>query len=133
MQPDTITVSIDPEETGTPYDVTFTRISEAADASTYVVKGVHESNANPYQLELKRTAPKPSGDRPGVKRPVIKLRRGVSSPDINGTDIQQISLLTVEGSLPDGIADTDDRLNRAIITALLGHDDITDLFKYLEV
>lgn len=128
MQPNEITLTVDVANDGdTTADETqvYTRFDVYQNRSVYV--GENHAVASPHTLSLYRTAPKPSGNFPGMAKSAFKISEtvGVLANDgistIKAPNIIEISISAPVGTTTDALKE-----NRQRAIALLDNDEIMD-------
>lgn len=110
--------------------ITYKQDRVLPDAITYVAPTHTFSQSN--KIELKRVYPKAGSDGfAGVARPLVRLTRSVVVNASTGE--RRDAILTLGGSLPVGMSDTDIGTLLTDGAALAAHASTAELFKKLDV
>lgn len=125
MQNDTLTLSVDMANNGTPEDQVYSRYDESSGRSTYI--GATHTPGDRNMLTLTRALPKRVGNFKGVSKSTIKLTRDTMVPGVDAnTSVSAPIIIEVSFSFPVGVDATAAKNNRQRIVALLDDDSIMD-------
>jgi hypothetical protein len=80
-------------------------------------------------VELKRSEPKPTKDNPGVAKPLFRVNRTVPT----GTDASGLAIMTLQASLPVGMASADIDALLADLAAWAASNEAKAHFKSLDI
>lgn len=122
MQPDTITIAVDKLNNGTTENQVYERVREEGLKSTYHGPN-HSANARDT-LSFIANDPKPSGNYPGVQKSVVKLTTDLIGAGVNGLDVKQPLIATLEFSVPAIATDAEVLEMRQRLYALMDTDAI---------
>lgn len=132
MQPNTITLSVDHSNNGTPSNEEFQRHEEQINRTTY--RGPDHSVASPNTLQLYRTLPKRSGSYLGSAKVSFKFTEAATVKNAEGLDIQAPRIAEVSFSVPVGDTAINELALRQRLIALLDSDPVmTPLMSYQEI
>lgn len=132
MLDNTITLSVDAANTGSPSNMAFTRLNEYDDRTIYYGPG--HSRASRELLTFSRMEGKPSGSFRGVDVSTMKLTVDVTVAGSDGVD--RIAPLTVicEVRMPVGVNSAAIKKYRQVLLAALDNDALmTRVHDILEV
>lgn len=125
MQPNTITLTVDPLNNGTTEQQDYVRYEEAANRSTYIGED-HLPDAR-NTLAVYRTFPTKTGNFKGVAKSSAKFTQDVVVPGVDG--VSQLTapiIVEVSFSIPVGATAADVKLARQRVVALCDADSIMD-------
>lgn len=126
MQPNTITLSVDLLNNGTPTDEVFTRQEELVNRSTY--RGPNHSLQARNMCQLYRTLPKRAGNFLGTAKLSLKFTHDITVVGADGNNLSAPAIGEVVFSLPVGMSDADKKALRQRIIAALDLDSVMDPF-----
>lgn len=124
MQPNTITLPVDPANNSTVVDELFTRHEEQINRTTY--RGPDHTVAVNNMMQLYRTPPKRSGNYLGTAKESIKFSKTVTVLDAAGQDIPAMLIGEVSFSVPVGVSAAIQKALRQRIIAGLDMDVVMD-------
>lgn len=130
MQPNTITLSVDPANNETIVAELFTRHEEQINRSTYVGPGHTAASSN--MMQLYRTLPKRSGDYLGSSKVSVKLTRTRTVGNAAGLDIPAQDIAEVSFSIPVGVTATEMLATRQRLIAILDDDAVMGPFMTIQ-
>lgn len=133
MQPDTLTLSVDAANTGTPADETYTRHQESDNRSIYI--GAAHNSAARDQIALYRTFPTRSGNFKGVDKSAIKITQDIEVDGVDSsTTLTAPAICELSFSFPVGITDaTAEHIRQRMVAMLDDSTFMTELCKQLLV
>lgn len=126
MQPNTITLHVDPANNSTIVDELFKRHEVQINRTTYV--GPDHTVASNNMMQLYRTLPKRSGDYLGSAKVSSKFTQTKTVANAAGLDVPAQLIAEVSFSIPVGVVAADMKALRQRIIALLDDDTVTDTF-----
>lgn len=124
MQPNTITLSVDKTNSGSPTNVVYNRLEELVNRSTY--GGPAHSFASTDTQQFYRTLPQRSGAFLGAAKTSVKFTKSVTVPSAQGEDTVYPLIGEVSFSIPVGTTAAEVKELRQTILAILDRDDIMD-------
>lgn len=125
MQPNTLTLSVDATNVGTPADEVYTRYEEYQNRSTYI--GEDHLPAERNMLAIYRTFPTRSGNFKGTAKTSLKLTQDYEVPGVDSsTTLTSPAIAEVSFSLPVGITAAQAKHIRQRLIAALDDDTFMD-------
>lgn len=133
MQANSITLSVDALNNGTPANQVYTRSEEVANRSTY--RGPLHTLQSKDTLQFYRTLPKRQGNFLGAAKCSVKLTQDVSVPNADGSgEIVVPMIIETAFSFPVGVTDAQMLAIRQRMVAVLDTDSVVGaLNSYLEI
>lgn len=125
MQPNTLTLNVDPANDSTIVAETFDRSDYYANRSTYF--GVNHDAESRDQITLYRTYPTKSGNFKGVKKSALKFTRDFTVDGVDGVaQLTSPIIVDVSFSIPVGVTDAAVLAMRQLVVAALDSDTLMD-------
>lgn len=125
MQPDTITLSIDPLNDANAANRDYERLEEHLNRSVYMAAG-HLPESRDI-IGLYRTAQKVNGNFRGVKKSTVKFTKDYSVLGVDGiSSLTAPAILEMNFSFPVGIVEAAYIERRQTLLAMLDHDVVMD-------
>lgn len=123
MLPNTIVLAVDELNNGTPVNETLSRFEENLNRTVYV--GENHTVQTKDLATFYRTAPKPTGNFPGVAKTTVKFSRDLTVTGNDGiSTIAAPAICEVSFSIPVGTSAADMLLLRQRVMALLDLDAV---------
>lgn len=125
MQPNAITLPVDPLNNGTVVNEEYTRYEEYLNRSVYIGAG-HTPDAR-NTIAMYRTFPTKSGNFKGVSKSSIKLTKDFSVSGVDGsTTLSSPLIVEVNFSVPVGVTSAQVKACRQRLIAILDSDTVCD-------
>jgi hypothetical protein len=124
MQPNTITLAVDPLNNGTTTDQLFTRQEELVNRSTYRGPGHTLESRNMFQLY--RTSPKRVGNFLGSAKVSSKFTEDFAVTGADGSTLKSPAIGEVSFSLPVGMTAAQKKAFRQKLISLIDLDTVQD-------
>lgn len=124
MQNDTITLSVDVTNSGSPTSEPYTRHEELANRSTYI--GADHTLADRNTLQFYRTPPRRNGEFLGAAKTSLKFTQDTSVANASGDgNIVAPLIMEVQISAPVGVTEADLVHLRQRVLAVLDDDSVS--------